>query len=113
MKKPQSSRRSFIKTTAVAAGAASLGGVIPSKVLGANDRNNIGVIGTGGMGTDHLRGLVERSEEDNISVPMVCDVYQSRLTRAMSICSGEGFMDYRKILDNKDIDMVLIATPDH
>lgn len=113
MKKPQSSRRSFIKTTAAVAGAASFGGVIPSKVLGANDRINIGVIGTGGMGTGHLRGLVERSEEDNIRVPMVCDVYQSRLTRAVSICNGEGTLDYRKILDNKDIDMVLIATPDH
>ena len=113
MKTPQASRRSFIKTTAAAAGAATFGGVIPSKVLGANDRINIGIIGTGGMGTGHLRGLVERSEEDNIRVPMVCDVYQSRLTRAMSICNGEGSMDYRKILDNKDIDMVLIATPDH
>ena len=110
MKSSHPSRRAFMKT---AAAAASLGGVIPSTVLGANDRINIGLIGAGGMGTGHLRGLVDRAEEDNIRVPAVCDVYQRRLSQAKDICKGEGYLDYRKLLDRKDIDMVLIATPDH
>ena len=110
MKSSHPSRRAFMKT---AAAAASLGGIIPSTVLGANDRINIGLIGAGGMGTGHLKGLVERTEEDNIRVPAVCDVYQRRLSQAKDLCKGEGYLDYRKLLDRKDIDMVLIATPDH
>jgi len=113
MSNNKSTRRTFLKSTAVAAGAVTLGGLIPSSVLGANDRINFGVIGTGGMGTGHLNSLVNRSSEDNIKVVAVCDVYQRRLTRSMDICKGEGFMDYRKLLDRKDVDAVLIATPDH
>ena len=114
----QTSRRSFIKSTFAAAGAVTFGGLISSKVLGANDRINFGVIGTGGMGTSHVRSLVNRSAEDNIQVIAVCDCYRSRITRARNICrekgnKAEGYIDYRKLLDNKDIDAVLIATPDH
>ncbi|MBN1290418.1 MAG: Gfo/Idh/MocA family oxidoreductase [Candidatus Latescibacteria bacterium] len=107
------SRRNFIKTTAAVAGVASLGGLTPSKVLGANDKINFGVIGVGGMGTGHLRQLTEHATEWNAQVPVVCDVYRRRLTRAIGICNGEGVIDYRKVIDNKDIDAVLIATPDH
>ena len=106
-------RRTFMKTTAAVAGAASLGGLTPSKVLGANDQINFGVIGTGGMGTGHLRHLMEHGNEWNAKVPAVCDVYRRRLNKAMSISNGEGYIDYRKIIDRNDIDAVLIATPDH
>ncbi|MFC1693251.1 Gfo/Idh/MocA family oxidoreductase [Candidatus Latescibacterota bacterium] len=113
MSNNKSTRRDFLKTAAVSTGAFTLGNVLPAKVLGANDRINFGIVGTGGMGTGHLNNLVERSEEDNINVPAVCDVYQRRLTRAMNICNGDGYLDYRKLLDRSDIDAVLIATPDH
>jgi predicted dehydrogenase len=56
---------------------------------------------------------VKRSEADNIQVVAVSDVYQRRLTRAMGICHGTGDRDYRRVLERKDIDAVLIATPDH
>lgn len=82
-------------------------------LLGANDRIRIAVIGCGGMGTGHLGGLVKRAEAENLAVPAVCDVYNRRLERAKSICKGEGSTDYRDILDRKDVDAVLIATPDH
>ncbi len=106
-------RRHFIRTAALAAGSAALWNVFPSSVLGANDRIRFGVIGTGNMGTGHLSDLVKRSEEDNIRVTAISDVYQRRITRAIGICNGDGYMDYRKLLDRKDIDAVLIATPDH
>ena len=109
----QTTRRSFLKTTAASAGALALGGLTPSTVLGANDRISFAVIGCGGMGTGHLGSLVKRSEPDNIQVVAVSDVYQRRLTRAKGICQGDGFSDYRKLLERKDIDAVLIATPDH
>jgi predicted dehydrogenase len=103
-------RRDFVKTTAAAAALTALSA---SRVLGANERIKMGAIGVGGMGTGHVGGLVKRAKDDNVQLLAVCDVYQRRVTRAKNICKGEGFLDYRKIIDNKDIDAVMIATPDH
>lgn len=107
------SRRRFVQTFVAAAGTAAFARLAPASVLGANDRINMGVIGVGGMGTGHVGSLVKRGEEDNVRVLAVCDVYQKRITRAKSICGGEGYSDYRALLDRPDIDAVLIATPDH
>ena len=104
-------RRQFCK--AAAATAAALTAASAGHALGANDRIRFGVIGCGGMGTGHLSNLVQRSDKDNIKVLAVCDVYQRRLSRAQKISGGDGHLDYRKVLDNRDIDAVLIATPDH
>src|SRR5437867_5981756 len=102
------SRRELIASSATAAVSMAA----PS-VLGANDRINMGVIGVGGMGTGHVGSLVKRGHKDNVRVLAVCDVYRRRITRAQGICKGDGYMDYRKLLDRDDIDAVLIATPDH
>ncbi len=107
------SRRDFVKTTVGATSLLALGGLTPASAIGANDRIHFGVIGCGGMGTNHLNSLVKRGEADNIKVLAVSDVYQRRLTRAKGICQGEGYLDYRKLLERKDVDAVLIATPDH
>ena len=113
MKNLNITRRDFVKTTAGATSLLALGGLTPASAIGANDRIHFGVIGCGGMGTGHLNSLVKRGEADNIKVLAVSDVYQRRLTRAKGICQGEGYLDYRKLLERKDIDAVLIATPDH
>jgi predicted dehydrogenase len=107
------SRRDFIQTSTVAAGAIALSASAYANAFGANDRIRFGVIGCGGMGTGHLASLVKRGQADNIKVVAVSDVYQRRLTRAKGICQGEGYLDYRKLLERNDIDAVLIATPDH
>ena len=106
-------RRDFLKTSALAAGALAWPAASRAAVAGANDRIHFAVIGCGGMGTGHLGSLVKRGEADNIKVRAVSDVYQRRLTRAQGLCQGEGYRDYRKLLERKDIDAVLIATPDH
>jgi predicted dehydrogenase len=108
-----SSRRQFMQATATAAGALTLSSLSAGRVLGANERISIGVIGVGGMGSGHLGQLVKRGADENVSVPVVCDVYQRRLDRARSVCKGEGVADYRRVVDRKDLDAVLIATPDH
>src|SRR5438552_11584278 len=115
MSNPQRiSRRRFLESsTTFAAGSILFSRASYASILGANDRIRFAVIGCGGMGTGHLGSLVKRSDSDNIKVVAVCDVYQRRLTRAKGICQGEGYPDYRKLLDRKDIDAVLIATPDH
>jgi predicted dehydrogenase len=102
------SRREFVASSATAAVSMAA----PS-VIGANERINFGVIGLGGMGTGHVGSLVKRSDSDNIKVVAVCDVYQRRITRAKGISQGEGYSDYRRLLERKDVDAVLIATPDH
>src|SRR3989454_3388041 len=113
MKNQSISRRSFIKTTAATMATTTFAHLSTARVLGANDRITFAVIGCGGMGSGHLGSLVQRGKEDNIQVLAVSDVYQRRLTRAKNACSGAGYMDYRRIIDRKDIDAVLIATPDH
>src|ERR1051326_2414492 len=106
-------RRQFLRTSVLTASALVLPTRPYAAVLGANERIGFAVIGCGGMGTGHLRSLVKRSESDNIKVRAVSDVYRRRLTRAVGICHGEGYLDYRELLARKDIDAVLIATPDH
>jgi len=108
------SRRDFLKRSAVSGSVVAAGALMPANVLGANDRINFGVIGLGNMGTGHLRSLVKRSEADNIQCVAVSDVYQKRITRAQGIVAGgKGYLDYRRLLDRKEIDAVIIATPDH
>jgi len=107
-------RRTLIQTAATSPlllSAASWG-----RVLGSNQRLNLGVIGTGGMGTGHLQRLVKRSKDDELDVSWVCDVYRRRLDNARQVASlpsGNATMEYRRVLDDPDVDAVVIATPDH
>lgn len=101
------SRRGFIAAATVASAHAY------SQIQGANDRIRIGVIGCGGQATGHMRALVKMREADNIDIPHVCDVYDKRAQKAAELTGGKVVKDYRRLLDNKDIDYVLIATPEH
>ena len=110
------SRRKFLWATA---GAAA---VLPRTVLdargrvqGANDRVRIGVIGTGTRGT-MVAGFFTRHKDCQIVA--ACDVAKSRLDEFVTKVGTAGskidaYEDYRKILERKDIDAVLVATPDH
>jgi predicted dehydrogenase len=87
------------------------------RVLGANDRINVGMVGVGGMGTGHLRSFVKQSENDkDIQVTAVCDVYTRNKDRARNLAKlaeKDVHNDYRDVLARNDVDAVLIATPDH
>ncbi len=121
-------RRNFLKTaTGTAAGLASTIGSVsnltqtafaaprpaPGRVIGANDRINIGVIGCGGRGTGVSRQFAEAGKTENCRIAMVCDVYQKRVTANAEHHKVKGTLDYREVLDNPEIDAVYIATPDH
>jgi predicted dehydrogenase len=99
------SRRTLIGAVPMAASAA----------IGANDRIRIGIIGVGGHGGgNHLKWLNSRTDENNIRVTAVADVYRARITRAQSVVPGvAGYLDYRKLLESKEVDAVVVATPDH
>jgi predicted dehydrogenase len=110
------SRRDFIKSTAALTAATSLPALSWARLRGANDRLNIAVIGTGGQGTWHVENMLKLAKAENIAVTRVCDVYQKRLSNAVRLIGGSegaGTMEYEKVLDDKDVNAVLIATPDH
>ncbi len=118
MSRNESLRRTIVKASSILAGSAAMGAVAPSTVLGANDRLNFGMIGVGGMGTGHVRSLLSKSSGDNIQISAISDVYKARITRAQELCKAAGqdpagYMDYRELLEDKNVDAVLIATPDH
>ncbi len=111
-------RRQFVfrSTAAIPAGAALLKAAAPRPkptVRGANDRLRLGVIGCGGMANSHMDALVQMTESDNLQIASVCDIYRPRLEAAAQKTGGKPVADYRAILDDKDIDYVLIATPEH
>jgi predicted dehydrogenase len=87
------------------------------RVVGANDRINVGLIGLGGMGTVHLRAFMSQSEEDqDIQVVAVSEIYTARKQRAAEIAKltvRDVHHDYRDMLVRNDVDAVLIAAPDH
>jgi predicted dehydrogenase len=102
------SRRDFIGTVAT-----GLAGTIavPSSVLGANDRIRIGVIGPGDQGTFITR---EAMACPNTEIVAFADVYTARLEKAKALAPGaKTFLDHRYLLEEKNIDAVLIASPQH
>ncbi len=98
------SRRSFVE---VAAGAL----MVPARVLGANDRIRIGVIGPGSRGQELMRWA---RFCPNAEVVAAADVYTRRLEEAKALAPGvKTYLDYRHLLEDQSIDAVLIATPQH
>jgi predicted dehydrogenase len=92
-------------------GAAAWTAASYMRVLGANDRVRTGVIGCGGRG-QHVMGVFLKNP--SVGVTAVCDVYAARMDQAQQKAPGAtGFRDHRKLLDSREVDAVLIATPDH
>src|SRR5215471_6111378 len=102
-------RRDFIKKAAV--GAAALAAYPPTRVLGANDRVRVGMIGVGGRGQELLKQVLELP---NAQLVAMADVYTRRREQAKQMAPGIQTLDeYRRLLDMKDIDAVIVASPLH
>jgi len=105
-------RRSFLKQSAVGAAALSVGVLSSGDALGANENIRLGFIGISNRGGQLLRATLRN---DDVDVVALCDVdepmmlKQERATRLQT----EKFTDYRKMVEKKDMDAVVIATPDH
>ncbi len=103
----QGTRRVFLGA-AVAATAASY-----SRILGANDRVGIGLIGFGLIGKQHLNGF--RIYKD-VDVLGICDTYKPRIQEGVAYAQNpncKGYQDFRKMYEDKNIHGVVVATPDH
>jgi predicted dehydrogenase len=102
-------RRHLLAGSAVAMTAKSY-----AAIPGANDRLKIGVIGCGGMATGHMRTLVRMREAENFEFAAVCDLFDKRTEASAKLTEAPNkYRDYRKLLENKDVDYVLIGTPEH
>ena len=97
-------RRDFARASALTA-------LSYSRVLGANDRVALGVVGTGGRGT-YVMSLFQNEPE--IEVRALCDVYAVKVDQALQKAPGaQTFSDHRRLLELKQLDAVLVGTPDH
>jgi len=103
------SRRNFIGK--VATGLAGTLAAGPAEVLGAADRIRVGVIGAGDRGTELVSQVRACS---NAEVCAFADIYSRNLERALgSVPGAAGYADYRRLLEDRSIDAVIIATPPH
>jgi predicted dehydrogenase len=111
-----STRRNFLKTSAVAAALA--GPLAPQKVLGANDKVNIGWIGVGTRGSAGL-GWLHTAAPNESQITAICDTYQGYIARAKDIMktvwgtTPKTYEDYHDLLADKNVDAVFIMTPEH
>jgi predicted dehydrogenase len=109
----QINRRDFFKRAAVGSAGISLAmsGAGTGSVLGANDRIRLGLIGCGRQGVDDMRYFTKQGVE----VAAVCDVYEPNLQKGLEAAGGKAkaLKDFRQVLDDKEIDAVIVATPDH
>ena len=91
--------------------AAALTALSYARVLGANERAQLGLIGAGDRG-QYVLSLFQKTGD--VDVRAICDVYSQRIDKTLEQAPGaKTFGDHRKLLDERGLDAVLIATPDH
>jgi predicted dehydrogenase len=102
-------RRAFLRAAAQAATVWTASSY--SRILGANEKINLGLIGAGSRGRGVMGSFIKTG---GVNVTAVCDVYAQMIDLAQKAApTAKGFADYRKLLEQKDVDAVLIGTPDH
>ncbi len=104
------SRRAFAKSAAGA--TAALTALQATRVLGANERIRLGFLGVGNRGMQLLDAFLQHNDAE---VAAVCDVFRPYLERAKQRVGEQvaSYVDFRKVIERKDIDAVVISTPDH
>jgi predicted dehydrogenase len=112
-------RREFLNTSVRGAAGISMGmaalSLPSSRALGANERINVALIGCGGRGSMNARTMIECGAEINY----LCDLNDERLAKAAEFLADvqqrkpKHLKNMRKVFDSKDVDAVIIATPDH
>lgn len=126
------SRRDFLKEAGTGAAAVTAGASLlqsnakaqtkassfaPGRVLGANDRINVGFVGCGGRMGSHIRYLVARAKDKgDVQLVAVNDIYEKRKQLARErtgVDEKSVYHDFNELCSRKDIDVVVIASPDH
>jgi predicted dehydrogenase len=127
IKAPGATRREFLKKSTLAGAALAASHNLfktpvygqtqapaPGNAVGANNRIVVGYIGVGLQGTAHINLQKQFAAANNIALAAVCDVSKHRLAEAKALVGGDckDYADFEKLLENKDIDAVTIATVD-
>ena len=120
----KTSRRQFLKTAGAGSALLTVGGVLPgfsaasySRIVGANERVNVSIIGVNSRGDDLARNFARQSSVCEVAA--ICDVDKRAIEKTVKNVqeiqnkAPKGERDFRKSLENKNIDAVVIATPDH
>ena len=118
MSAPKASRRDFLKVTSAGVAGAALGVTASSYagIVGANDRVRVGICGVRGRGNDHIRGF---PRVPGTEIAALCDVDESVLSHRIEDIEKAGlpkpkfYVDVRKLLEDKEIDAISIAAPNH
>src|ERR1700756_2081305 len=100
-------RRQLLRGAAITATAASY-----SRILGANEKMNLGLIGAGDRGQHDMSQFQLNKDVEGVAV---CDILAGKIDQVKSKAApnAKGFKDHRKLIELKEVDMCLIATPDH
>ncbi|UCD28684.1 MAG: Gfo/Idh/MocA family oxidoreductase [Planctomycetota bacterium] len=114
-------RRQFIGTSGKAAAGIAAGLTVntmlrDAKAAEANEKFNVALIGCGGMGTNNLRFIMDTDQVNGVAVCDVDDSQSAKAANAVEKKQGKKprvTREYREILDMKDVDLVIIGTPDH
>ncbi len=123
MKANTKTRRDFIKKTAAGSALLFAGGVLPqfsaksyARILGANDKLKVSMMGVNSRGKALAQNF---AQQHNCDVIHMCDVDSRAITNCLEAIKGrqtikaESFVDFRKSLESKDVDALVIAAPDH
>lgn len=102
-------RRSFVKT-ATAAGVTNA--LHPMRIMGANERIRLGFIGLGNRGDQVLDAFLTHKDCEVVAVCDICQPYVDFASKKIG-ANPKQFKDYRRLLEIKDMDAVVISTPDH
>ncbi|MEK7676403.1 MAG: Gfo/Idh/MocA family oxidoreductase [Verrucomicrobiota bacterium] len=105
-------RRDFVTETGKALAVGATLGTLPAiGAQGANEKINLGFIGVGGRGTDHLRQFAKM---DDVNIVAVADASEEKRNRAKATApAAQLFKDFRQLLELKQVDAVVVSTPDH
>lgn len=111
-------RRGFVQHSVTGATAWALSASVPRRVLGANDRLRIGVVGCGGRGNYLMGQILRDAATQDVEIAALCDVWRVNLERTAAslgehqVTKPQLFRRYGDLLAMSDLDAVVIATPD-
>jgi predicted dehydrogenase len=110
-------RRSFLKSAAMGVAAVGFPSYSWARVAGANDAIRVGIVGFGGRGADHISGMGRLSGE-GVRIVALCDADRKILGAGVESFARrdervKGYLDFRRMLDEGELDVVTIATPNH
>jgi len=113
----RTNRREIMKKSGglAVAGMSLAPGRTLAKALGANERIGVGFIGCGIRAGNHMGYLAKMKENEGLNAQHVafCDAYRPRMDWASNEFSGKAYSDYRELLQDPNVNVVIIATPDH